>query len=140
MVCKFTVNPEDMRFCSERDLPVSRDGVYLFCNYVTQHEQRLFDGFVALLAGDIDESVHLRLLDFMQGQGDGDGLRTRLVKALEESGAATKIARKSSTPARHGWSSVLRTLPRAMSWTSCCANATRCWSSSTRLMDATRVL
>ncbi|TCP15937.1 DEAD/DEAH box helicase [Simplicispira metamorpha] len=57
---------------------------YLFCNYVTQHEQRLFDGFVALLAGDIDETVRLRLLDFMQGQGEADGLRTRLVKALEE--------------------------------------------------------
>ncbi len=84
MVGKLTVNPEDMRFCSERDLPNSRDGVYLFCNYVTQHEQRLFDGFVALLAGDIDESVRLRLLDFMQRQGDGDGLRIRLVKALEE--------------------------------------------------------
>ena len=46
MVGKLTVNPEDMRFCNERDLPNSRDGVYLFCNYVTQHEQRLFEALL----------------------------------------------------------------------------------------------
>lgn len=57
---------------------------YLFCDYVLQHEARLFQGFVALLAGDIDETVRSRLLDFMQGQGEQDGLRPRLLKALEE--------------------------------------------------------
>jgi DEAD/DEAH box helicase domain-containing protein len=57
---------------------------YLFNNYVLGHEERLFQGFVALLAGDIDEVVTARLWDFMQGQGESDGLRTRLHKALEE--------------------------------------------------------
>ena len=57
---------------------------YLFSHYVLQHEQRLFDGFVALLAGDMDDAVRLRLWNFMQGQGEADGLRTRLLKSLEE--------------------------------------------------------
>lgn len=57
---------------------------YLFCDYVLQHEQRLFDAFVELLAQDIDEAVRARLWDFMQGQGEADGLRIRLVKVLEE--------------------------------------------------------
>jgi len=57
---------------------------YLFSNYVLQHEQRLFDGFVALLAGDMDDAVRTRLWNFMQGQGEADGLRTRLLKSLEE--------------------------------------------------------
>lgn len=57
---------------------------YVFADYVLQHEQRLFDGFVALLAGDIDDVVRTRLWNFMQGQGDADGLRTRLMKSLEE--------------------------------------------------------
>ena len=57
---------------------------YLFCDYVLAHEDRLFESFMALLAGDVDEVVRGRLLDFMQGQGEVDGLRTRLMKALEE--------------------------------------------------------
>lgn len=57
---------------------------YVFCDYVLQHEERLFQGFVALLAGDIDDVVGARLWDFMQGQGESDGLRARLLKALEE--------------------------------------------------------
>lgn len=57
---------------------------YVFCDHVLQHEERLFQGFTALLAGDIDEVVRGRLLDFMQGQGEIDGLRARLLKALEE--------------------------------------------------------
>ncbi|EIN00452.1 DEAD/DEAH box helicase [Paraburkholderia hospita] len=57
---------------------------YMFCDYVLQHEERLFQSFVALLAGDIDNEVRDRLSDFMQGQGDSDGLRARLLKSLEE--------------------------------------------------------
>jgi DEAD/DEAH box helicase domain-containing protein len=57
---------------------------YLFCDYVLAHEDRLFESFMALLAGDVDEVVRGRLLDFMQGHGEVDGLRTRLIKALEE--------------------------------------------------------
>lgn len=57
---------------------------YVFSNYVLAHEERLFQGFVQLLESDIDEVVKARLWDFMQGQGEFDGLRTRLQKALEE--------------------------------------------------------
>ena len=57
---------------------------YIFNDHVLQHEQRLFDGFMSLLGSDVDDVVRGRLLDFMQGQGEADGLRTRLLKALEE--------------------------------------------------------
>lgn len=57
---------------------------YIFCDHVVGHEQRLFDGFMALLGQDVDAVVRDRLWDFMQGQGDSDGLRTRLTKTLEE--------------------------------------------------------
>lgn len=57
---------------------------YLFCDYVLKHEHRLFDSFTALLDTDVDDVVRDRLRDFMQGQGESDGLRTRLTKALEE--------------------------------------------------------
>lgn len=57
---------------------------YLFNDYVLANEARLFEQFMALLAGDADEGVRARLLDFMQGQGDVDGLCTRLMKTLEE--------------------------------------------------------
>ncbi len=57
---------------------------YLFCDYVLANEDRLFESFMALLAGDVDDVVRGRLLDFMQGHGEVDGLRTRLMKSLEE--------------------------------------------------------
>lgn len=57
---------------------------YIYCDHVLKHEQPLFDGFIALLGKDVDDVVRGRLWDFMQGQGDSDGLRTRLMKALEE--------------------------------------------------------
>ena len=57
---------------------------YLFADHVLAHEERLFNAFMQLLDGDVDEVVRTRLLDFMQGQGDTDGLRTRLMKALTE--------------------------------------------------------
>lgn len=56
----------------------------VFCDYVLMHEDRLFQGFCALLAGDVDDAVRSRLLDFMQGQGEADGLRIRLMKSLQE--------------------------------------------------------
>ena len=37
-----------------------------------------------LLADDVGDVVRDRLLDYMQGQGESDGLRTRLMKSLEE--------------------------------------------------------
>lgn len=57
---------------------------YILKDYVLAHEVRLFDAFMNLLDGDVDEVVRGRLLDYMQGQGESDGLRTRLMKSLEE--------------------------------------------------------
>jgi DEAD/DEAH box helicase domain-containing protein len=57
---------------------------YLLTDYVLQHEERLFDAFMALLGPDADEALRARLLNFMQGQGEIDGLRNRLIKTLEE--------------------------------------------------------
>lgn len=57
---------------------------YVFESYILTHEERLFDGFMLLLDGDVDDVVRNRLWDFMQGQGESDGLRTRLMKSLEE--------------------------------------------------------
>ena len=66
----------------------------IFCDHVLQNEQRLFDGFMALLDKDVDEVVRGRLWDFMQGQGETDGLRTRLIKALEELAEERKTYKK----------------------------------------------
>lgn len=57
---------------------------YNLASHILSHEQRLMDGFLALLGKDIDQTVSDRLRDYMQGQGDKDGLRTRLLKALED--------------------------------------------------------
>ncbi|WP_210147840.1 DEAD/DEAH box helicase [Aromatoleum petrolei] len=57
---------------------------YIFSDYVLVNEERLYSAFMQLLDGDVDDVVRSRLLDYMQGQGDADGLRTRLMKALEE--------------------------------------------------------
>ena len=56
---------------------------YNLINYVLIHEMRLLEGFFALLEGDIDDEVRKRLRDYMQGQGDSDGIRSRLLKALQ---------------------------------------------------------
>ena len=57
---------------------------YNFCDHVLAHEPRLFAAFVELLGSDVDATVRQRLQDFMQGQGDADGLRSRLLKYLQE--------------------------------------------------------
>lgn len=57
---------------------------YVFCDYVLKHEQRLFDEFMVLLAEDATDKVRERLWNTMQGQGEEDGLRTRLTKVLQE--------------------------------------------------------
>lgn len=57
---------------------------YNFCDHVLSHEPRLFASFVDLLGTDANPTVVQRLQEFMQGQGDSDGLRSRLVKYLEE--------------------------------------------------------
>ena len=57
---------------------------YTFAEHVLTHEPRLLQGFLALLDDDLDGTARSRLTAFIQGDGDGDGLRTRLIKALEE--------------------------------------------------------
>lgn len=57
---------------------------YNFCDHVLSHEPRLFSAFAALLGTDVNATVLQRLQDFMQGQGDADGLRSRLLKYLQE--------------------------------------------------------
>ncbi|OWJ63472.1 DEAD/DEAH box helicase [Paraburkholderia caledonica] len=59
---------------------------YVLCDYVLQHEQRLFEGFIELLPAAVQNNgaVCGRLADFMQGQGEYDGLRARLMKSLTE--------------------------------------------------------
>lgn len=57
---------------------------YNFCDHVLRNEPRLFTAFMDLLGQDVDVVVRQRLQDFMQGQGEVDGLRMRLQKYLEE--------------------------------------------------------
>lgn len=57
---------------------------YNFCEHVLSHEPRLFAAFSVLLGTDVSPEVLQRLQDFMQGQGDMDGLRSRLLKYLQE--------------------------------------------------------
>ncbi|MBK1683926.1 DEAD/DEAH box helicase [Rhodoferax fermentans] len=57
---------------------------YNFCDHVLAHEPRLFGAFIDLLGSDVDAMVRQRLQDFLQGQGDVDGLRSRLLKYLQE--------------------------------------------------------
>lgn len=57
---------------------------YNFCDHVLSNEPKLFAAFVDLLGTDVDASVRQRLQDYIQGQGDSDGLRSRLLKYLQE--------------------------------------------------------
>ena len=57
---------------------------YNFCDHVLSNEPRLFAAFADLLGHDVNANVRQRLQDFMQGQGDTDGLRSRLLKYLQE--------------------------------------------------------
>ena len=57
---------------------------YNFADHVLTHEPRLFASFIDLLGSDVDAVVGKRLQDFIQGQGDSDGLRSRLLKCLQE--------------------------------------------------------
>ena len=57
---------------------------YLLHDHVLTHEERLFNSFSDLLGADLTPEVRARLWDYMQGQGEIDGLRTRLIKTLEE--------------------------------------------------------
>ena len=56
----------------------------IFLDHVVKHQQRLYDAFIELLGSEADLTVSQRLLDFIEGQGEEDGLKIRLHKALEE--------------------------------------------------------
>lgn len=56
---------------------------YTFMDHVLAHEPRLLEGFLQLL-GEDRQHVEQRLRDFMQGQGEQDGLRSKLLKTLSE--------------------------------------------------------
>lgn len=55
---------------------------YTFIDHVRRNEQRLFEGFMALLGKDEDETVRSRLLDYIQGQGETNGMGVALYKIL----------------------------------------------------------
>lgn len=57
---------------------------YTLINHMLVHEQRLLDGFIALLGNDIDDRVKLHLEAMMQGSSEKDALRVALLKILEE--------------------------------------------------------
>ncbi|WP_322996266.1 DEAD/DEAH box helicase [Castellaniella sp.] len=67
---------------------------YTFCDYVLQHEQRLFDGFIELLGQDSTDKVRERLWNTMQGQGEEDGLRVRLMKVFSDLVAERRTYKK----------------------------------------------
>jgi len=56
---------------------------YNFDTHVVTNELRLFDAFIGLLGNDIDDVVRQRLQDYMEGQGEADGLRQKLIKTLK---------------------------------------------------------
>ena len=57
---------------------------YTFLDYVQAHEERLLEGFKALLGADLTDRVAIRLQGFMQGTDKDNALRLRLSKLLEE--------------------------------------------------------
>jgi DEAD/DEAH box helicase domain-containing protein len=100
-------------------------------DHVLKHEQRLFDSFMALLDKDVDDVVRGRLWDFMQGQGEADGLRTRLIKSLEElvrSASTYKKRKDELDKAKAKAQQKPQDEATKNESTRCCASATRCWS------------
>jgi len=56
---------------------------YNFDAHVVANEIRLFETFIGLLGQDIDAAVRQRLLDYIEGQGEADGMRQKLIKTLK---------------------------------------------------------
>ena len=57
---------------------------YTFLDHVLQHEPRLLGSFLALLGQEADAEVSQRLTHWMQGDAEGDSIRIRLLKVLED--------------------------------------------------------
>lgn len=66
---------------------------YTFLEHILIHEERLLQGFKALLGADLDDRVASRLQGFMQGTDEDNALRLRLSKLLEELAKERKIYR-----------------------------------------------
>lgn len=56
---------------------------YNFELHVLTNETRLFETFIGLLGQDIDNDVRQRLQDYIEGQGEADGMRPKLIKTLK---------------------------------------------------------
>jgi len=56
---------------------------YNFDAHVVTNEIRLFETFIGLLGQDIDAAVRQRLQDYIEGQGEADGMRQKLIKTLK---------------------------------------------------------
>jgi len=56
---------------------------YNFDAHVVTNEVQLFDTFIQLLGQDIDAAVRQRLQDYIEGQGETDGMRQKLIKTLK---------------------------------------------------------
>ncbi|PZF75824.1 DEAD/DEAH box helicase [Aestuariivirga litoralis] len=67
---------------------------YVFLDHVVTNQVRLFDGFVSLLGSDADKVVIDRLRDFIEGQGEDDGLKIRLMKTLQDLVRERKVWRE----------------------------------------------
>lgn len=67
---------------------------YSFLEHVLRNEPRLLQAFLTLLEPDVDQRVRDRLTEYMQGAGETDGLRVRLMKLLEELAEERKQHRK----------------------------------------------
>ncbi len=57
---------------------------YTFLDFLHAHEDRLLTAFQSLLGTDLDDRVAQRLEGFMKGTNDGDSLKMRLHKLMEE--------------------------------------------------------
>jgi DEAD/DEAH box helicase domain-containing protein len=113
----------------------------IFCDHVLKHEQRLFDRLHGLAGQGRGRCCPRRLWDFMQGQGEADGLRTRLMKALEELVEERRTYKKRKDELDKAKAKAQQKpqdeRPRRTKSTSCCASATRCSSSSRKSTAAT---
>ena len=57
---------------------------YLFLDHIENHEDALLQGFIDILGADITTPIEERLTSYYRGENETEGLRIRLLKALEE--------------------------------------------------------
>ena len=113
---------------------------YTFTDHVLTNEPRLSQAFLDLLGTDIDDRVRERLTQFLQGTGEEDGLRVRLLKVARRADggaqAAPQAGRTDQGADRGGGAAAAgRSHARTRS-TNFGASGTTCWSSSRRSTSA----